>query len=202
MNLPGIAWQPGRLAGLRRACSAGMVPCRVILCAVKRARWPRAPGLKEGARLRIWAGQACCGDGVRGCPRGSADGSLRVRTYSGQRLRGIPCQVVFLQVRWHIKVQAGEYCKTVGSAYVGSNPTPATTSGNGPSAAETRPAGRFLLVTSCIAMCHRVSMRRGVHGHIADGVRAARTVGAHRRLFHGRPRTGRACGVSRLRMRR
>ena len=35
------------------------------------------------------------------------------------------------------------------------------------------------------------------HGRIADGVRAARTVGAHRRLFHGRPRTGRAGGVFR-----
>jgi hypothetical protein len=34
-------------------------------------------------------------------------------------------------------------CKTVGSAYVGSNPTPATTSENGPLAAETRPGGPF-----------------------------------------------------------
>jgi hypothetical protein len=41
-------------------------------------------------------------------------------------------------------------------------------------------------------MCHRESMRCGVHGRIADGVRAARTVGAHRRRFHGRPRTGRS----------
>jgi hypothetical protein len=39
-------------------------------------------------------------------------------------------------------------------------------------------------------VCHRESICRGVHGRIADGVRAARTVGAHRRLFHGRPRTG------------
>jgi hypothetical protein len=90
-------------------------------------------------------------------------------------------------------------CKTVGSAYVGSNPTPATTCGNGPPAAETRPAGRFLLVTPCIAVCHRESMCRGVHGRIADGVRAARTVGAHRRRFHGRPRTGRPGGIFRTR---
>ena len=34
-------------------------------------------------------------------------------------------------------------CKTVGSAYVGSNPTPATTCENGPLAAETRPGGRW-----------------------------------------------------------
>ena len=70
----------------------------------------------------------------------------------------------------------GAVCKTVGSAYVGSNPTPATTCGNGPPAAETRPAGRFLLVTPCIRVCHRASRCRGVHGRIADGVRAARTV--------------------------
>ena len=42
----------------------------------------------------------------------------------------------------------GAVCKTVGSAYVGSNPTPATTtpattSENGPLAAETRPGGPF-----------------------------------------------------------
>ena len=59
-------------------------------------------------------------------------------------------------------------------------------------AAETRPAGRFVLVASCIRVCHVGSVCCGVHGRIADGVRAARTVGAHRRLFHGRPRTGSA----------
>ncbi len=37
----------------------------------------------------------------------------------------------------------GAVCKTVGSAYVGSNPTPATTWENGPLAAETRPGGPF-----------------------------------------------------------
>jgi hypothetical protein len=42
-------------------------------------------------------------------------------------------------------------------------------------------------------------MRCGVHGRIADGVRAARTVGAHRRRFHGRPRTGRPGGIFRTR---
>ena len=78
-------------------------------------------------------------------------------------------------------------CKTVGSAYVGSNPTPATTCENSPPAAETRPAGRFLLVMPCVAMRHRESMRCGVHGRITDGVRAARTVGVHRRLFADGP---------------
>jgi hypothetical protein len=51
-------------------------------------------------------------------------------------------------------------------------------------------------------VCHRESICRGVHGRIADGVRAARTVGAHRRLFHGRPRTGSAGCPFWLRVRR
>src|ERR1700759_919438 len=58
----------------------------------------------------------------------------------------------------------GTVCKTVGSAYVGSNPTPATTSENGPLAAETHPVGRFFAVTSCIKVCHRASICCGVHG--------------------------------------
>src|SRR5689334_25354448 len=70
----------------------------------------------------------------------------------------------------------GAVCKTVGSAYVGSNPTPATTYGNGLLAAEARQAGRFLLVTPCIVVRHRESMRCAVHGRIADGVHAIRTV--------------------------
>jgi len=45
-------------------------------------------------------------------------------------------------------------CKTVGSAYVGSNPTPATTSENAPLAAHTRVGGAFLL---CPVMCHLVA---------------------------------------------
>jgi hypothetical protein len=68
---------------------------------------------------------------------------------------------------------------------------------NGPLAAETRLWGRFLSVMLCVAVCHCESMCCGAHGRIADGVRAMRTVGAHRRLFHGRPRTGRADGVFR-----
>jgi hypothetical protein len=49
----------------------------------------------------------------------------------------------------------GAVCKTVGSAYVGSNPTPATTCENGPRAAETRPGGPF---PSRHAMYQRVSL--------------------------------------------
>ena len=84
------------------------------------------------------AGQAYYADGVRGCPGGSADGSPRARTYSGQRRRSKPRQVVFAQVRGCMEMRAGAFCKTVGSAYVGANPTPATTCENGPWAAGMR----------------------------------------------------------------
>jgi hypothetical protein len=38
-------------------------------------------------------------------------------------------------------------------------------------------AGRFLLVTPCIKVCHCASIRCSVHGRIADGVRAGHAVG-------------------------
>src|SRR5450756_2612428 len=53
----------------------------------------------------------------------------------------------------------GTVCKTVGSAYVGSNPTPATRCGNGPLAANSRASGAFLL---CPVACHLVALRVGV----------------------------------------
>src|SRR5271155_2243944 len=46
-------------------------------------------------------------------------------------------------------------CKTVGSAYVGSNPTPATTCENAPLAANSRASGAFLL---CPGVCHLVTL--------------------------------------------
>jgi len=100
-------------------------------------------------------------------------------------------------------------CKTVGSAYVGSNPTPATTCENGPLAAETRPAGRFLLVAACIRVCHRGSMRSSVHVHIADSVRAKLAVRITARSADPRPfcplyagaRTDRLAGACRASVR-
>ena len=50
-------------------------------------------------------------------------------------------------------------CKTVGSAYVGSNPTPATTCENGPLAGNSRLCGPFLL---CPVVCHLVALRVAV----------------------------------------
>ena len=69
--------------------------------------------------------------------------------------------------------RGGEVCKTVGSAYVGSNPAPAT-SENGPLAAETRPGGPF---PSCRAVYQGVSPRAerpgGTSGEGAATTRAA-----------------------------
>ena len=80
-----------------------------------------------------------------------ASGALR--TCSGRRRPGTPPRTVHMC--WSAAFDSGRrraVCKTVGSAYVGSNPTPATTSGNGPLAAETRPRGPF-------SSCHAVYQR-------------------------------------------
>jgi hypothetical protein len=137
--------------------------------------WPRLGG-GRGTCLQVCAGQRVARTvsvAVRTCQRLE---SPSARTYSGQRRRNKHRLAVFVQVREHIEVQAGAVCKTVGSAYVGSNPTPATTCENGPLAAETRPAGRFLLVTPCISEYHRGPMRSSGYGNIADSVRAERAV--------------------------
>ncbi len=52
-------------------------------------------------------------------------------------------------------------------------PPPAKTA---PGLRKRGPAGRFLLVTPCISVCHRGSMRSSGYGHIADSVRAERAV--------------------------
>src|SRR5216683_161927 len=64
----------------------------------------------------------------------------------------------------------GAVCKTVGSAYVGSNPTPATTCENGPLAEETRPGGPF-------PSCHVVYQ---VASLWVDAWQCARTYGVQR----------------------
>src|ERR1700722_13668038 len=85
----------------------------------------------------------------------------------------------------------GTVCKTVGSAYDGSNPSPATRCGNGPLAASSRGWWAVLL---CPVVCHLGALwtvvSRCPRTHGGRGL-CPGTVGAHRRLFHGRPRTGR-----------
>src|SRR5690348_11673316 len=106
----------------------------------------------------------------------------------------------------------GAVCKTVGSAYVGSNPTPATTCENAPLAANSRAGGAFLLGPG---VCHLVAlwtvMLRCPRTHsgrasVLQGrsVCTVTTVGVH--SYDGRctpsavsrtPRTGRADRVFR-----
>ena len=67
---------------------------------------------------------------VRACTWLSAGSAARMarRTYiwrTASPAEGI-MRASFPQVRGYMEVQAGAVCKTVGSAYVGSNPTPAT----------------------------------------------------------------------------
>jgi hypothetical protein len=67
------------------------------------------------------------------------------------------------------------------------------------------PAGRFLLVTACISVCHRGSMHSSGYGHIADSVRAERAVRITARFADPCPfcpvirrRTARLTGVCRV----
>jgi hypothetical protein len=58
----------------------------------------------------------------------------------------------------------------------------ATTSMNGPLAANSRAWRPVSLVPGCVISCHGRPSCCGVHGRMADGVRAARAVGVHRRF--------------------
>ena len=124
------------------------------------------------------------------------------RTHCGRRRPGKEPRTAYALVSAVWLVRRRAVCKTVGSAYVGSNPTPATTCENGPLARNSRLCGPFVL---CPVVCHLVALRDGVSrcprtygGRDSCPI----TVGAHRRLFHGRPRTGRVGGVLRLDVRR
>jgi len=96
---------------------------------------------------------------VRGCPCGGPGGSPRPRTHIGQRRHRGTDPAAFMQVNSYTAWHGGAVCKTVGSAYVGSNPTPATTCENGPLAGKSRLCGPFLL---CPVMCHLVALRAAV----------------------------------------
>src|SRR5438552_4381726 len=75
------------------------------------------------------------------CPEVSR---LRVSRLPCGLVLGYPCDAASAAAYGRLpEWPKGAVCKTVGSAYVGSNPTPATTSENGPLAAETRPGGPF-----------------------------------------------------------
>jgi hypothetical protein len=77
------------------------------------------------------------------------------RTHCGRLQPGTEPRTAYALVSG---VRLGErraVCKTVGSAYVGSNPTPATTCENAPLAANSRANGAFCL---CPSMCHLGSL--------------------------------------------
>ena len=121
-------------------------------------------------------GRIVCSDAVRyvsvraGSP--SADPHGHPRTVSAQ---WIVLSVIY-PGQGCAMVHGATVCKTVGSAYVGSNPTPATPAKTAPWLRKRGPAGRFLLVTACIRLCHRGSMRGSGYGHIADCVRVEQAV--------------------------
>src|SRR5215475_7056927 len=80
---------------------------------------------------------------------------LTVSRLPSGRVFGYPCDAASAAAYGRLpEWPKGAVCKTVGSAYVGSNPTPATTSGNGLLAALMRPVGPF---PSCHAVYQHVS---------------------------------------------
>jgi hypothetical protein len=89
-------------------------------------------------------------------------------------------------------------CRAANPAFSrAANPTPATTCGNGPLAENSRLRGPFFSVPWCVTLGRRRALCCGIHGKLADGVRAARTVG----VTVGFSRTatdGPRCGAQRL----
>ena len=76
----------------------------------------------------------------------------------------------------------GAVCKTVGTAYVGSNPTPATPWLTARWLRKHGPAGDLLLVASRSRLGHCGSTRGSGYGHIAASVRARLAVRITARL--------------------
>jgi len=81
-------------------------------------------------------------------------GTRGPRTHSGPRRPAIVPRTAYALFSGTSLGQE-ERVVTVGSAYVGSNPTPATTCENAPLAANSRAGGAFLL---CPFMCHLVAL--------------------------------------------
>ena len=168
-------------------------PAGDLRTAIDRLARQEAPGFPLPDRGELWDLRALYADPMRNLARPATRHAAQA-----EYVPKSPIIAVFAQVK---RVGCG-VCKTVGSAYVGSNPTPATTCENGPLAGNSRLRGPFPL---CPGMCHLVALRTAVSRcprTYSGRRRCPGTVGAHRRLFHGRPRTGRASGVFRLDRRR
>jgi len=127
-------------------------PCRVMTpgwCGTGRRRRACGAGKPGGRAVSVTAPIPAVRGQVFSCPWLS--GTRGARTCSGQRR---PQTCLAARIRWSARltrVEGERSVKTVGSAYVGSNPTPATTCRNGPLAGNSRLCGPFLL---CPVMCH------------------------------------------------
>src|SRR4029077_13236507 len=92
---------------------------------------------------------------------------LRVSRLPCGLVLGYPCDAASAAAYGRLpEWPKGAVCKTVGSAYVGSNPTPATTCENGPLARILGYAGRFFSVPWCVILSRCGAACRGVHGRI------------------------------------
>ena len=162
-----MEWVPGVVRGAARWCGSARSTCRVHQGSAAGGRGLAMPDVPEhagraGEDPARWCSRgrsrrkgtrqpevpSACGfvvlyGPVRGCPQDRRRGGPGARTYSGQGPRREPHGEPFPQFRDGMEMQVVAGCKTVGSAYVGSNPTPATTCENGPPAAEPRPGGPF-----------------------------------------------------------
>jgi hypothetical protein len=113
------------------------------------ARWPAdLPGGSSTAAERTVSVTAPTGP-VRGLPSPQRTDALRT-VAAGAEARMIYALVSGVQLGRRRAV-----CKTVGSTYVGSNPTPATTCENAPLAAKSRAGGAFPL---CPVVFHLVAL--------------------------------------------
>src|SRR5713226_6199025 len=78
--------------------------------------------------------------------------------------------VAFGQLRRSVLAAGVTNCKTVGLAYDGSNPSPATTSETARGRGFPPPRGPSCLVSSCVIPGQETSPHHGGYGHMADGI--------------------------------
>ena len=139
-----------------------------------RGNWPQAAVSRSADRSRPAVRASGPGSRVHGHPAdGSVQGTDLGRICAGQR---------------NAARTGGRRSVTAGSAYVGSNPTPATTCETGPLAADKRLCGLFLL---CPVVCRLVALRTVVVSELSGSTCAAPVAGRCGRDGHGGGSTGR-----------
>jgi hypothetical protein len=98
----------------------------------------------------------------------------KLRTPHGQRRRLTRLRKKFPQLNAYSGGVGSAPCKTVGLAYVGSNPTPATTCVNSRLTANSRVSGLSFSVPRCVTLSRCRPLCCGVHGRIACQLRPNR----------------------------